>query len=88
MRKMKNIDHGTEINIVELIITRGNLWEHFISDEETCHPSLKFGVVRGFETEMGDIHIPSIEPHILSRAKGEELNHVMPAPGWMWSDAE
>ena len=85
MRKMKNIATGTIMNVVQHIMTR-NMWEYYISDEETNDRDLKFGFVMGLEDEIGYIYLPEVYDHILS--KTSNLKDVMPAKGYVWVDEE
>ena len=80
MRQMRNKSYGTVVNVKELAITR-NFWEYFITDE-VFNDDIVCAVVSGFETEMGDISLSEIKPHMITRTKC--LEEVMPAPGWEW----
>lgn len=83
MRKMER--DGIVINVVEHIIIR-NMWEYYITDEKTDDKDLKFGLVMGFETELGYIYMPELAPYVISKTKN--LNEVMAAGGWSWVDEE
>ena len=63
-----------------------NFWEYYLG--ETDKDGVAFGYVMGAENEWGDVYMPEIEPHILSRAKGSELDEVMPPWGYSWEDEE
>jgi len=83
MRKMKKKDSETILTVKEHIIIK-NFWEYYITNEETNDPDTKFALVMGFETELGYVYLPEIQPYIVSKTK--KLNDVMPAPGWEWLD--
>jgi len=86
---MRNQEHDTEINVVRHIILR-NMWEVYITDEETDTPDRRFALVMGFETELGDVWLPEYKGHIVVDTTGRDLDHmvnmeeIMPAPGWEW----
>lgn len=80
MRKMKNIQTGTEINVVEHFILR-NLWEYYITDEQVQN-DCAFALVMGYETELGDVYLPEVKDYIISRTKN--LTDLLPATGWEW----
>lgn len=82
MRKMKNKSYGTVVNVKELFIT-SNFWEYFITDD-AFSDDIVCAVVRGFETEMGDVSLSEIKPHTMAHTR--DLSEVMPAPGWEWVD--
>lgn len=79
MRKMKHKDYGTIVNVEKVIITR-NFWEYFVTDEKFTD-DIVCAVVKGFETEMGDISLSEIKPYIMAQGTPDEC---MPAPGWEW----
>lgn len=79
MRKMINKETGTEINVVAHAMTK-NMWEYYITDDADGDYSLC--LVMGFETELGDVYLPEIEPYLISRTKN--LEEVLPAEGWQW----
>jgi hypothetical protein len=80
MRQMKNVNTGTVVNIKELFITN-NFWEYFVTDNQFSD-DIVCAVVRGFETEMGDVSLSEIKPYTMCHTK--DLSEVMPAPGWEW----
>lgn len=84
MRVMtKELSGGDSINInvVEHIILV-NGWEYYITDEEFSDDIVR-ALVMGFETELGDISLEEIRPHVITRTK--DLSEVMPAGGWSWT---
>jgi len=81
MRKMKSLKHDTTINVVQHITIK-NGWEYYITDEDTGDKDVKVCLVVGFETELGDVYIPEIEPYIVTRTP--ILKGLMAAPDWEW----
>ena len=81
MRKMKKRDSKIVINVTEHIILK-NFWEYYITDEETDDPKIKFALVMGHETELGDVYLPELQPYIISKTK--DLDELAPAEGWEW----
>lgn len=82
MRKMRNKSYGTTVNVVSLAMT-SNFWEYFITDDKFTDDIVR-AVVKGFETEMGDISLSEIKPYLMCQSS--DLRGVMPAPGWEWVD--
>jgi hypothetical protein len=83
MRKMEK--DGIVINVVQHIIIK-NFWEYYITDEETNDKDLRFGLVMGYETELGYIYMPEIAPFVITKTK--KLDEIMAASGWKWSDKD
>lgn len=81
MRAMRRPDTGTVVKVFAHAMTR-NGWEYFFLDPKPNSQKNVMALVMGFETEMGDVHIPEIEPHLLSFTK--KLDDIMPAEGWEW----
>lgn len=79
MRKMKN-SFGSVVNVVEHIITR-NFWEYYVTDDKHNKDTIRC-IVMGVETEMGDVYMPELKGHIISRTR--DLNEVAPCEGWEW----
>ena len=79
---MRNREYDTEINVVRHIILK-NMWEVYITDEETDTPERRFALVMGFETELGDVWLPEYKGHIITDTAN--MDEVMPAPGWEWA---
>lgn len=82
MRKMKNKETGTVIEVVAHAITK-NLWEYYITNNR-FDADTTMCLVMGFETELGDVYMPEVEPYFLSRTR--DLKSIMPASGWEWVD--
>jgi hypothetical protein len=78
-RKMKS-PHGEVFTVHSHIITR-NFWEYYILDNYKDR-DIRFALVMGFETEMGDVSMSEIAPYIATRT--DNLQGVMSAPGWEW----
>ena len=78
---MRNKEYDTEINVVRHIILK-NMWEVYITDEETDTPERRFALVMGYETELGDVWLPEYKGHIVTDTAN--MGEVMPAPGWEW----
>ena len=79
MRQMKS-KYGTIINVVEHIILK-NGWEYYVTDQKFDTDIIQC-VVMGFETEMGDVYMPELKGHIVSRTK--DLAELAPCEGWEW----
>lgn len=82
MRKMKNSKTGKVINIVRHGITK-NFWEYYITDNRFDSNTVQC-LVMGFETELGDVYMPEVQPYFISQSS--DLEEVMPASGWEWVD--
>lgn len=80
MRTMVNPQTGQKLNIVKHMITKHG-WEYYITDDKNNTDDVKFCLVMGFETEMGDVYIPEVLPHVISIYGPEE---IAPAEGWEW----
>ena len=80
MRIAQHIENSTQINVVEHIMTR-NFWEFFITDDNHTEDIVR-AYVMGFESELGDISLNEIKPHIISRTSN--LSEVMPPAGYRW----
>lgn len=78
-------DYGSELKITEHIILK-NHWEYYVIDEDTGDPNIKLCMVMGFETEIGDVYMPEIEPYILTRTT--DLEELAPAEGCRWADTK
>jgi hypothetical protein len=64
-----------------LVLTNG--WEYFL--EKPAKNGIAFGLVCGFEDELGSVYLPEIAPYIISEAIGN-MNNALPAIGWEWKD--
>ena len=59
-----------------------NLWEYYL--EEPDENGIAFGLVLGYEDELGKVPLYEIMEYAITYAKGETLNEIMPAPSWRW----
>jgi hypothetical protein len=80
-RTMKSLEYGSELKIAMHVITKHN-WEYYL--EEPDENGISFGLVLGFEDEMGDVLLDEIRPYAICYAEGETLNDIMPATNWKW----
>ena len=62
--RMRNVETNTEINVVRHLILK-NFWEVYITDEETNSDDIKFALVMGYETELGDVSLEEYKGHII-----------------------
>ena len=85
MRKM--LSESSSVNVVEHI-TLKNMWEYYVLDDpDGLNPDgIETALVVGFDTEIGGVYMPEIEPYIVSRTS--QLGDLMPAPSWKWADSE
>ena len=85
MRKMQGRSLGElgVCTVVEHIIIK-NGWEYYIlkTDLDEDDDKYKTALVVGDYNEIGGVHMPEIEPHIISRTR--DLSDVLPAPNWKW----
>lgn len=88
-RKMENVETGTIIDVEQHIIT-SNFWEFYLTPQEAGQDdSVRFGLVMGDCTELGDVSLAEIGPHVITKAVGRgKLEDVMPAGGWRWQDED
>lgn len=83
-REMNRLDHcKTSIHVQQHVITQHG-WEYYL--EEPDDDGYQFGLVMGVATEMGMVDVNEVLPHAVSIAVGDELNELMPAEGWEWSE--
>ena len=91
MRKMlgKSLGEKGVCTVVEHIIIK-NLWEYFILkiEEDVDPEGYKTALVVGDYTEIGQVYMPEIEPYIISKVSGGELDEVMPPFEYHWEDEE
>lgn len=78
---MKSFEYRSELNIAMHVITKNN-WEYYL--EEPDENGISFGLVLGFEDEMGSVLLDEIRPHAICYSEGETLNDIMPATNWKW----
>ena len=84
--KARNIidSKGGEPFAVHQHIILKNFWEYYLG--KTDKDGVAFGYVMGFENEWGSVYLPEIEPYIVSRVSGVELNDIMPPYAHYWED--
>ena len=79
MRHMTN-EHGDTVKVIEHIMT-SNLWEFYIL-EAADEDGIAHALVVGDYTEMGNVSMDEITPHIITRTT--DMDEIMPAPMWSW----
>ena len=77
---MRNKADGEIVTVHAHIITK-NWWEYYILDNKR-YDDIRFALVMGIETEMGDISVNEIRPYIVTQTSN--LDGCMSAPGWEW----
>jgi len=60
-----------------------NLWEYYLLDNKVGE-DIRFALVYGDETEMGDISTDEVRPYLISSTV--DLTDVAAPPGWSWVD--
>jgi hypothetical protein len=78
-----NEDSSEPFAVAQHIILR-NGWEYYL--EEADKDGYTFGYVMGFENEWGSVYLPELKDHIVSIARGKELEYVMPPFGYYWEN--
>lgn len=68
---------------VDRVLVLKNGWEYFL--EKADENGIAFGLVCGFENEMGDVYLPELSPYIISQSSGT-LRDSLPAMNWIWED--
>ena len=69
-----------ELEVIRHIMTK-NMWEYYL--EEPDENGIAFGVVMGFDTELGYVDMAEIAPYIISST--DNMDELMPASGWNWA---
>lgn len=80
-RKMQSVDTGSVVTVHSWLMT-SNMWEYFLLDSKPDTAGNVFALVMGNETEMGDVNIPELKPHLFSFTR--DLSEISPAIGWKW----
>jgi hypothetical protein len=70
----------TQIKVIAHIMLT-NMWEYYVCECDSKGNA--FGLVCGFETELGYFSINEIKPHMISMTS--DLSDIMPAPDWEWA---
>ena len=78
-----NEDSKEPFAVYQHIILK-NGWEYYL--EEADSYGLSFGYVMGFANEWGMVDMAEIKPHIVSIARGKELNYIMAPFNYYWED--
>ena len=68
-----------EVEVTLHIMTK-NMWEYYL--EEPDENGIAFGVVMGFDTELGYVDMEEIAPYVISST--DNMDELMPASGWNW----
>ncbi len=83
MESSQTIPVVLEVN--QHIMTK-NGWEYYLEKPEDQESrNIRFGLVMGFETEMGLVDTDELDPYVMSVATDGALMEIMPAAGWKWS---
>jgi len=69
-----------EVEVTRHIMTK-NMWEYYL--EEPDENGIAFGVVMGFDTELGYVDMEEIAPYVISST--DNMDELMPASGWNWA---
>jgi hypothetical protein len=77
--------HASRFEVHQHIILK-NFWEYYL--EEADENGIAFGYVMGDFNEWGSVDLNEIKPYIISIARGDELNYVMPPAGYSWEDTQ
>ena len=83
--RMRNVENNTEINVIRHLILK-NFWEVYITDEESNSDDIKFALVMGYETELGDVSLEEYKGHIILSTDVIEETEIAPATGWTWEN--
>ena len=75
--------YASRFEVAQHIILR-NGWEYYL--EEADSGGIAFGYVMGFANEWGSVSMDEIDMHIVSIARGKELEYIMPPEGYYWED--
>lgn len=81
MRKIDNHDLKIQVEAHHIL---SNGWEYYETPERFDEKSLRFGLVMGFETELGYFDSKEIAPYVRSTTKVKRNDDLMPASGWEW----
>lgn len=83
MKKMFNCESDMTLEVSEFKIL-SNGWEYYLTDEKFEDEDIRFGLVMGFETELGYVSLSEIAPHVLKSVKVSKNTELFPAQGWEW----
>lgn len=82
IRKMVRGDQKLRVSKIYVTV---NGWE-FFQEKDADSDGMAFGLVCGFEDELGYFSVEEIKPYVIATAFGSELQDSLPAPGWQWDD--
>lgn len=85
MRTMVKSDDPKVKLKVDRVFVLTNGWEYFL--EKPDKNGIAFGLVCGYEDELGDVYLPEVSPYIISEASGT-LEDALPAMDWEWKDEQ
>jgi hypothetical protein len=80
-----NEDSSEAFEVYQHIILK-NFWEYYL--EEADEHGNAFGYVMGDYNEWGCVSMQEIKPHIISTARGNDLETIMPPAGYIWEDED
>ena len=84
-RQMRSEDGSQLVTVFGWFMTQ-NFWEFYLLDSK-FNEDIRFALVFGDATEMGDISMSELRGYRSSIAQtAEELARLSPAPGWVWVD--
>lgn len=83
-RKMRNVETGQVLTVHGWAATT-NAWEYYWLDK-VAKGGVRFALVQGFVSEMGDVDIREIRPYIFESCGAEDLCELAPAVGYEWAD--
>lgn len=70
---------------VERWLLLRNGWEYFVFDmDDKQDEDIRFALVYGDETEMGDVSMEEVKPYIMTQTV--DLSDIAPPPGWEWAE--
>lgn len=85
MRVMVNSDNPKMQLKVDRVLVLINGWEYFL--EKPNKDGIAFGLVCGYEDELGTVYLPEVNPYIIAESCGM-LEDALPAIDWEWKDEQ
>ena len=83
MRVLRNIKFPEmKVKVVRFFMVKPIMWEYFVTDKKYKDKDIIQALVSGYEVELGDVYLPDVKSHMI--VPTEDLEQVMPAPGWEW----
>lgn len=83
MRSLRRMDTGSIVDVYGWATTK-NWWEYYFLRDKNDSRGNRPAIVMGFETEVGDVHIDEIMPHVVCFTN--DLADLQPPEGWEWVD--